>query len=313
MSSRPSLAQAYGQEPFRKSSDKAFAQASAQAPSPNQLLRGAARKYPRPSAYATTTSYALPSTTRTSPPQDAIPGQDRRPSGSFIVEVPPQLPSQIPTQENIPPLRQLASRLAPKRDHVIRARQVKQQESTSKEKPKHTRAPTQRGVQEPGHKFAGKVIDRLGEALAQVTAHTVTGQPPRRYSQALRRTSSSPDPDRKASLLPIRVTDRSSTGYPTGLATRRPIRATSNLLSRQTESTTTQGNVRRPVETPTPPLTTTSLDISLAANQEVIVRAGQQSLSLRNIAGNLVLKVEDTWRLLDDLVSIRTEFKQSSD
>ena len=91
------------------------------------------------------------------------------------------------------------------------------------------------------------------------------------------------------------------------------MRVTSDLLSRETARAMIQGNVRRPFETPTAPLTTTSIDISLAANQEVIVRAGQQSLSLRNIAGNLVLKVEDTWRLLDDLVSIRTEFKQSSD
>ena len=124
--------------------------------------------------------------------------------------------------------------------------------------------------------------------------------------------SSSPDPDRKASLLPIRVTDRSSTGYPTGLAARRPIRATSNLLSRQTESTTTQGNIRGPVETPTPPLTTPCIDIPLALNQEVIVRAGQQSLNIRNVVGNLALRFKDGWKLLDEVVSNRHDLKEIS-
>ena len=220
MSSRPSLAQAYGQEPFRKSSDKTSVQASDRAPSPNQLLRGAARKYPRPSAYATTIPYALPSTTRPSPPRDVIPAQEIRPSGPSIVEAPPQLPSQISPQEKTPPLRQPASRLAPKRDHIIRARQVKQQDSTSIEKPIPARAPTQRGVQEPAHEFAGKMVDRLGKAPAQLTAGTVTGQPPRRYSQALRKTSSSPEPDQKVSQLPVRVADRNSIGRPASLAAR---------------------------------------------------------------------------------------------
>ena len=38
-----SLVQAYRQEPFRKSSGKASAQAPAQAPGPNQLLRAGIR------------------------------------------------------------------------------------------------------------------------------------------------------------------------------------------------------------------------------------------------------------------------------
>ena len=303
MSSRPSLAQAYGQEPFRKSSDKASMQTSNQAPSPNQLLRGAARKNPRPSAYATTTSYALPCTTRTSPPQVAILAEERIPFGSSIIEAPPQLPSQIPPQENTPPFRKPASRLAPKRDHIIRAHQVKQQGSTSIEKPIPARAPTQRGVQEPAHEFAGKMVDRLGKAPAQLTAGTVTGQPPRIYGQALRKTSSSPEPDQKVSQLPIRTADRSSGRNLIGLATRRPIRVTSDLLSRESARAMTQDNVRAPVGTPTPPSSIACIDIPLALNQEVIVRVGQQSLSMRNVVVNLALRFEDGWRLLDEIVS----------
>ena len=303
MSSRPSLAQAYGQEPFRKSSDEASVQASDRAPSPNQLLRGATRKYPRPSAYATTIPYALPSTTRRSPPRDVIPAQEIRPSGPSIVEAPPQPPSQISPQEKTSPFRQPASRLAPKRDHIIRARQVKQQDSTSIESPKPAQAPTQRGFQEPSHTLVGKVIDGLGKISAQLTAGTVTGQPPRRYGQALRKTSSSPEPDQKVSQLPVRAADRNSIGRPAGLAARQPMRVTSGLLSRESAKAMTQGNIRGAVEPPTPPLTTTSIDIPLAANQEVIVRAGQQSLNIRNVVGNLALRFEDGWRLLDEMVS----------
>ena len=309
MSSRPSLAQAYGQEPFRKSSDKASVQASDRAPSPNQLLRGAARKYPRPSAYATTIPYALPSTTRPSPPRDVIPAQEIRPSRPSIVEAPPQPPSQMSPQEKTPPFRQPASRLAPKRDHAIRARQVQPQESTSIESPKPGQPPTQRGLQEPNHIIVGKVIDGLAKIPAQLTAGTVTGQTPRRYGQALRKTSSSPEPDQKVSQLPVRVIDRNSIGRPAGLAARRPIRVTSDTLSRESARAMTRDDV----PTPTPPLTTPCMDIPLTSNQEVIVRAGQQSLSLRNIAGNLFLKVEDTWRLLDDMVSNRLDIKKSSD
>ena len=300
MSSRPSIAQAYGQEPFRKSSDKASAQASAQAPSPNQLLRSAVRRYPRPSAYATTIP---PPTKRPSPPRVVSPAQDTGPSGSSIIEAPPQLPSQIPPQENTPPFRKPASRLAPKRNHVIRARQVKQQNSTSIEKLIPARAPTQKGIQHPTQNSAGNVLDRLGEAPAQLTAGTVTGQPPRRYGQALRKTSSSPEPDQKVSLLPIRTADRSSGRNLIGLATRRPIRVTSDLLSQESARAMTQDNVRAPVGTPTPPLSIPCIDIPLAANQEVIVRVGQQSLSMRNVVGNPAIKVEDTWRLLDEIVS----------
>ena len=122
--------QAYRQEPLRKSGDKASAQASAQAPSPNQLLRGAARKCPRPSAYATTTPYALPSTTKTPPPRELIQARDKIPSGPCIIESPPRLPSQIPPQENTPLFRQPAGRLAPKRDHTIRNHRIQHQEPT---------------------------------------------------------------------------------------------------------------------------------------------------------------------------------------
>ena len=224
MSFRPSLAQAYGQKSFRKSSDKASVQASAQAPNSDQLLRGAPRKCQRPSAYATTIFYAPPSTTRTIPPQAAILVQERISSGSSIVEALPQLPSQIPPQEKTPPFGQPASRLAPKRDHVIKARQVKQQESTAKENPKSARAPTQRGVQEPGHKFAGNEIDRPEKAPAHLTAGTIIGKPSRRYGQARRKTSSSPESDQRVSQLPVRVADRNPIGRPAGLAARRPIR-----------------------------------------------------------------------------------------
>ena len=313
MSSRPSLAQAYGQEPFRKSSDKASVQASDRAPSPNQLLRGATRKHPRPSAYATNIPYALPSTTRPSPPRDVIPAQEIRPSGPSIVEAPPQPPSQISPQEKTSPFRQPASRLAPKRDHIIRARQVKQQDSTSIEKPIPARAPTQRGVQEPAHEFAGKMVDRLGKAPAQLTAGTVTGQPPRRYGQALRKTSSSPVQDQKVSLLPIRTADRSSGRNLISLATRRPIRVTSDLLSQESARAMTQDNVRAPVGTPTPPSSIACIDIPLALNQEVIVRVGQQSLSMRNVVVNLALRFEDGWRLLDEIVSNQLGSKESSD
>ncbi len=297
--------QAYRQEPLRNSRDKASAQASAQAPSPDQLLRGAARKCPRPSAYAMTTPYALPSTTKPSPHRDLIQGRGRKPSRPSIVESPLQLPSQIPPQENSPPFRQPAGRLAPKRDHTIATRRVPQhREPDSKENRKYTRAPTQKGVQEPTQKCAGKIIHEPGKATAQLTADTVTGQPPRRYGQAICRTSSGPEPDLKVSQLPIRVTDKSSIQDPAGLATRRPIRVTSDLLRRESARVLPQGNIRASFGIPTPPLTTPSIDIPLAANQEVIVRVGKQSLSLRNIAGNLFLRVEDTWRPLDELVRV---------
>ena len=144
----------------------------------------------------------------------------------------------------------------------------------------------------------------------QLTADTVTGQPPRKSGRVLRKTLSRREPDRKVSQLPIRVATEDSIQAPAGLAARRPIRTTSNLLSRQSARVLTQGNVREYIGTSTSPLTTPSTDIPLAANQEVTVRVGQQSLSLRNLAGNLVLRVEDTWRLLDDIVSDRLDFKE---
>ena len=302
MNSKPSLVQAYRQEPLRKSGDKASAQASAQAPSPDQLLRGAARKCPRPSAYAMTTPYALPSIGRPSLPRELMQGRGRKPSRPSIVESPLQLPSQIPPQENSSAFRQPAGRLAPKRDHTIATCQHR--EPDSKKNLKYTRAPTQKGVQEPTQKCAGKIVHEPGKATAQLTADTVTGQPPRRYGQAIPKTSSGLEPDLKVSQLPIRVTDKSSIQDPAGLATRRPIRVTSDLLSRESARVLPQGNIWASVGTPTPPLTTSSIDIPLAANQEVIVRVGKQSLSLRNIAGNLFLRVEDTWRPLDGLVRV---------
>ena len=190
---------------------------------------------------------------------------------------------------------------------------TKQQESTSREKPELTRASIQKSIQQPIQKSAGKVLDRLGEAPAQITALTATGQPPRRYGQAIRKSASTPEPDRRVSLLPIRVTDRSSTGNLTGLAARRPIWVTPGPLSRDPARTMTQANVRKPVETPTPPLTTPCIDIPLALNQEVIVRVGQQSLSMRNVVVDLALRFEDGWRLLDEIVSNQLDLKQISD
>ena len=292
--------QAYRQEPFQKSSDKASAQAPA---SPNQILRGAARKCPRHSAYATTTPCARPSTTKIPPPRELIQARDKIPSGPCIIEFPPKLLSQIPPQEKTPLFRHPAGRLAPKRDHTIQHHQIQHQEHTLKGNPKLTRASTHRDVQEATQKFAGEVVHSLGKVPLQLTADAVTGQPPRKPGQVLRRNPSSREPGRKVSQLPLRVTTEDSVKAPAGLAARRPIRTTSNLLSRQSARALTQGNVGGYVGTSTSPLTTPSTDIPLAADQEVTVRVGQQSLSLRNFAGNLVLRVEDTWRLLDEIVS----------
>ena len=159
------------QVPSRKSSDR---EVSAQAPSPNQLLRGATRECPRPSAYATTTPCALPSATKPCLPQGLIQARKTVPSRPSIVKSPPQQPSEISPQENAPPFRQPAYRLAPKRDYRLK-------EPTLKKKPKLTRVSNKGGVEEPTQKPAGKVI------------HT------RRYGQALHKTSSSSEPDHKFS------------------------------------------------------------------------------------------------------------------
>ena len=303
MDSQPSIVQAYCQEAVQKSGDKASTQASAQPPSPNQLLRGAARKCPRPSAYATTTPYTLPSTTIPSPSRDLIQERDK-PSRSPIVESPPKLPSQEPPQENNPPSRQPVGRLAPKRDHTLQVHRALHQGPIRKKTLKLTRAVTQRDVQEPTQEFAGKVAHRLRKAPAQPTADTVTGQPPRRSGHVPCTTSSITGPNQQISQLPVRVTTKGFIQDPAGLTTRRPIRVISrNIVSRNPARALAQGNVRGSIGTPTPPLTTPSIDLPLAANQEVIVRVGQQSLSLGNIAGSLVLRVEDTWRLLEEIVS----------
>ena len=304
MDSQPLIIQAYCQGSVQKSGDKASTQASAQAPVPNQLLRGAARKCPRPSAYATTTPYTLPSTTIPSPPRDLIQERDRVPSRSPIVESPPQLPSQKPPQESNPPSRQPVGRLTPKRDHTRRVHRAMHQGPIRKENLKFTRAVPQRDVQEPTQEFAGKVAHRLRKAPAQPTADIVTGQPPRRSGHVPCRTSFITGPNQQISQLPIRVTTKDSIQDPAGLTTRRPIRVISrNTVSRNPARALAQGNVRGSIGTPTPPLTTPSIDLPLAANQEVIVRVGQQSLSLGNVAGNLVLRVEDTWRLSEEIVS----------
>ena len=66
-------------------------------------------------------------------------------------------------------------------------------------------------------------------------------------------------------------------------------------LGQEPARLSTQGNVERSVGTLTAPLTTPSIDMQLAANQEVIVRVGQLSLHLSNMDGNLALRNVDTW------------------
>ena len=151
---------------------------SAQAPSPNHFLRGATRKSSRPSAYATTTPYALPSTTRPSLPEDLIQARDRNNSRPSIVESPSLHYSQIPPQESAPPVSQPACLTAPKRERATT-------ESTLNTSSKFTRVPTQAGVGKPTLRPAGKVIS------------------PRRYGQVLYTSTLSPEADRKASQLPF--------------------------------------------------------------------------------------------------------------
>ena len=80
-------------------------------------------------------------------------------------------------------------------------------------------------------------------------------------------------------------------------------------LGQEPAKLSTQGNVEGSVGTLTAPLITPSIDMPLATNQEVTVRVGQQSLRLRNMDGNLALRNEDTWRLLEGLVSNRLDLK----
>ena len=125
MDFQPLLVQAHHQVPARKSSNKSSIQVSGLIPSPNQLLRGAARRSPRPSASATATPYALPSTTRPSLPEDLIQARDRTNFRPSVVKSPIQHHSQIPPLERDPPVNQAACLSAPKRRHTTKEPSLK--------------------------------------------------------------------------------------------------------------------------------------------------------------------------------------------
>lgn len=129
------------------------------------------------------------------------------------------------------------------------------------------------------------------------------------YGQMLHKDSLSSEADREASQLPLRVDRKNQFQNSAWLAARQPIQGASDILGQGSARRATQGNLNKTMGTLIPPITTPPLEIPLAADQEVIVRVGQQSLTLRNMEGNLALRDGDSWRSLEDLVSIRRDLK----
>ena len=267
--------------PSQESSDRNAAQVPAPERGPSQLLRVAARKLPRPSAYATTTPYAFPYATQPSWPQDLIQTRVTASLRPSTVEPPPPLPAKKPLQE--------------------RALIVKQRVRRFTLKPQYT-------TKESGFERQSDFTAQGGVGESKLPAGKVVH--PQRYGPILHKSSLSSEADRKVSQLPLRVDKKHQFQNSACLAARQTIRGASDVLGRESTRRATQGNLNETVGTLIPPITTPSLDIPLAPSQEVIVRVGKQSLSLRNIEGNLAFKDGDTWRSLEDLVGIRRDLKE---
>ena len=281
MDCNPFPVQADRQVPSRESSDRNPVQVPSPERGPGQLLRVAARKLPRPSSYATTTSFAPQSATEPSLPQDMIHTRDTANPKPSTIASPLPSHSQPPSQKSALPFRQPARRLTLKRQNITK-------ESTFTRQSTFT---AQGGVGESKSKPIGKVVR------------------PQRYGQILHKSSLSPEADRKVSQLPLQVDKKNQFQNSVSLAARQPIQGASDALGRDSARRATQGIVNESIGTQTPPSITPPIDIPLAANQEVIVRAGQQSLCLRNMEGSLALRDGDTWRSLEDLVGIRRDLK----
>ena len=273
MDSHRPLVQARSQSPYQKSDHKAV---SIQAPIPNQLLRGAAKKFPRPS---TTTHSPVPFT-KPSAPRNPRQVRDTAILKSSTTESFSSPYHERPLHDRTPPLKKPASRLLLRRQHGTN-------EAVLNNKANPSQIPTQGGV--------GKTTRRPNKQ----------GIPLQGYGQIRYENSLSPEANRRASQLPLRADAKIHSQGSAWLAARQPVRGPLNGRVRDPAGVTAQRDTGESVGTLIPPSSTPSIDVPLAANQEVVVRVGQQSLCLKNWDGNLVLRIEDTWQLLENVISVQ--------